>query len=116
MLRRKIAYWLGDSGATYIFYVYDLEESIPDTAGVYIFTGYSEVIRNWHALYIGESNIVRQRVATHDLLTLAVDVGATHVHIKSIDSGRDVRRVIERDLIRKHDPALNKQFTTDNDG
>lgn len=73
-------------------------------AGVYVFAA-RRGRSGWRALYVGETASLADRIPGHERWAEARRMGATHVHARA-EFFR--RREVERELIRAHDPPLNR--------
>jgi hypothetical protein len=93
---------------SYQFYVHDFEALWKDLGGIYIFAGVNNQ-HQWVALYIGKTDSFHTRIPSHEQWSLAVRLGATHVHAMVVEDGAQ-RATIEGELIRVYQPQLNQQL------
>lgn len=98
-----IAKWL-----SYEFTIYEMDSaSWSELAGVYIFAGIAQN-GQWSALYIGQCENFKDRLANHERWAEARQRGATHVHARVVPLAAG-RTAIERELIGACQPLLNTQ-------
>lgn len=96
----------------YVFDVCHHHDNWPEVPGLYIFAGVrseSQGIRQWQALYVGETQDFSARIPNHENWPAAVRLGATHVHAR-VEPDREVREAIESYLIKVFQPPLNVQL------
>lgn len=100
--------WAGASGTQYKYWILDMDASLKDQPGNYIFAREVSPGR-WVPLYIGETDSLRRRLADHEKLPCVRRNGGTHIHAHTSSSDEDVRRAEESDLIKKWDPPCNQE-------
>jgi excinuclease UvrABC nuclease subunit len=91
----------------YQFTVYPGNTVWNDVGGIYIFCGLNQQ-NQWVAVYIGQADSFRNRIPSHEQLSPAGQLGATHIHALVVPSETQ-RDAIERLLIGNHQPRLNVQ-------
>lgn len=99
--------WKGISGKTYRHYVYDLNTSLKDAPGNYIFA--KKVGSVWKAVYVGQTGSLSDRILNHDKWDCARKNGATHIHAHINNYGESARLAEEADLVKGHNPPCNLQ-------
>ena len=96
--------WPGESGTTYHYWVYPIGTVFHDKPGNYIYANSDQGL--WHAVYIGQTGSLRDRLADHEKEACARRSGATHVHAHT--SGAETARIAEEtDLINRWNPVCN---------
>lgn len=75
-----------------------------DASGIYIFAGI--VGEYWEAFYIGKCDSFKNRIPDHERWNEAAQLGATHVHAKTVSQAAS-RDNLEESLIREFQPPLN---------
>ena len=106
MTSRSTCRWPGQSGATYVFYIYSPDERMPTASGVYIFAGATDQT-TWRAAYIGQTQNFAARIPNHEQLNCASRNGATHIHLLGVDGGENARLQVESDLLAAIKPPCN---------
>ena len=105
MLPEGSAEWLGRQ-----FGIFRLS-AIRSMSGVYLFTrrivDWQKALR-WHALYVGETDNMSNRLYDHEKLPEAVGLGVSHIHFH-FESDPEKRERIEKELIAYYRPPLNVQ-------
>ena len=74
--------------------------------GVYIFAGVNQD-DEWHPLYVGQTESLAKRLATHEKWLAAELRGATHIHARVV-SDRERRLWLEKELVVRYQPLLNQ--------
>ncbi|MDE2688656.1 MAG: hypothetical protein OXI16_14335 [Chloroflexota bacterium] len=90
--------WIGKSGLSYTYTVYELSAVWLDVPGNYIF---AKLEQNgfWSAIYVGETGSFKTRlVDSHEKLLCAQQYGFTHVHARTNYDGESARLTEEKDL------------------
>ncbi|MCG8561525.1 MAG: hypothetical protein MI824_17130 [Hyphomicrobiales bacterium] len=100
-------FWKGQSGRQYKYYVHDLDTRWKDAPGNYIFAKKSG--QGWVAIYVGETESLRDRIPNHEKWSCARRNGVTHIHAHVNNGGMAKRREEEDDLIAAHDPPCNEE-------
>lgn len=104
--------WLGQQFRYYPANTIEL----PDKSGVYVFakrmnSTLGSILAGssgWEALYIGETGSFKTRLTPdHEKWSDAEALGFTHIHIHH--TGTLSRIVMQRFMIAKYEPILNKQ-------
>lgn len=93
--------------SNYEFNVYHHGGEWNNVGGIYIFAGLNQ--QYWTPYYIGQCGSFLDRIPSHEQWDMAQFLGASHVHAMVVPLEVD-RLVIERELIRFFQPALNVQF------
>lgn len=97
--------WPGQSGKSYTYQIYPIDQAFNDVGGNYIFAKVSGGY--WTPLYIGETNSLKNRLDNHEKRPCALRNGATHIHAHA-NSGGQARLDEETDLVRKWKPTCNE--------
>ena len=92
------------------FEVYQPDTEWNDVGGVYIFTVQQPaglLGDRWQALYVGETESFENRLdlSNHEKWESAVELGATHIHIRN--EGTMMRKALELKLRDELTPRLN---------
>jgi hypothetical protein len=99
--------WKGESGRRYRFNITLTTKALPDEAGIYMFVK-RRFVFFLIPLYIGKASNFRSRVIGHERWWEAWwKRGATERHILKVRSAKK-RPQIEEDLIRRHNPPMNR--------
>ncbi len=105
MAGQQTVTWLGQSGTSYNYDVYEPAGVWNPVPGNYIFAR-QEADGTWVALYIGQTSSFRDRFSSHERWPCATRHGATHVHARVNTKGA-VRRAEEADLLAGNMPPCN---------
>ncbi|MGR3914839.1 MAG: hypothetical protein OD918_10075 [Gammaproteobacteria bacterium] len=97
--------WTGQSGKEYDYWVHPIEEVFTKVPANYIFA--KLVDRYWHAVYIGETGELGDRLANHHKVDCVERRGATHIHVHGSSDDATVRRAEEKDLTDAYNPPCN---------
>jgi predicted GIY-YIG superfamily endonuclease len=98
--------WEGISHKSYSFNVYTIDTSFKEIGAIYIFT--KDDGRNYTAIYIGETENLKEQFDNHERMDEILENGATKIHIHS-DDVEKTRKLKEEDLIKRWKPLLNTQ-------
>jgi predicted GIY-YIG superfamily endonuclease len=100
--------WPGVSGKSYKYHVYPFGQSLKAEAGNYI---YAKLNREgkWVPLYIGETEDLDTRVATHEKRECVRNNGVTHIHSHLTSGARSVRLAEETDIRGNFETPCNDQ-------
>lgn len=100
--------WVGKSGRSYTYYFLTnvTAAAIQAVAGNYAFVK-RLANGNYAPLYFGQAGDLQARIPTHERLSEAIRLGATHVMAHTTPGGEQVRLDEERDLIAYWNPPLN---------
>lgn len=104
--------WKGETGKHYRFRIALFRHQIPnDSGGIYLF-----VRRRFFfflfPIYVGKAANLRERLWSHEKWSRAYwDCGVTERHFRRVHTEEE-RQIIEEDLIRSLNPALNTQLKT----
>ena len=101
--------WPGKSGKEYKYQVYPLSATFDPVPGDYIYAKQSED-GSWIPLYVGQTRDLRQRLEGFEKQALAIQNGATHIHVHIISEGQAARCDEARDLIFYWQPICNERF------
>lgn len=102
------AIWKGESGKSYMYTIYRLDDEFTSFPANYIF---AKRVRQheWEAVYIGQTEDLGDRLANHERRECAIRNGATSIHAHETGGGESVRKREEQDLIDRYDPHCNRQ-------
>jgi len=100
--------WPGKSGKEYQYQVYPLETSFNPGPANYIYAKQAED-GSWTPMYIAQTRDLHQRLESFEKQDLAVQNGATHIHVHIIE-GKAARCDEERDLTLNWQPICNEHF------
>ena len=104
--------WLGFSGREYTHHVYhlrDIEKILHEGYSIYVLVRQSG-FHGWDPLYVGRTESPYTRLTlSHERISRAVKMGATHIHICCDTVTPYEISMIEKDLIRQLNPRLNVQ-------
>ena len=107
----KTVDWLGQSGETYAFNLYEIGANFKSVPGVYIFAKFEG--DTLAPIYIGEAEDLKVRLTTkldhHESYPCVQEYGATHLCTKIVTGGNQARLDIETDLRHGYQPPCNKQ-------
>src|SRR5689334_12125851 len=108
MPNENMCNWPGVSGRSYRYWFYPIGHPLQPKPGNYIF---AKVNQNnaWEPIYIGETDDLDTRVATHEKRERARLHGATHIHAHLSPSERSVRLDEETDLRNNFATPCNDQ-------
>ena len=101
--------WPGKSGKEYQYQVYPIDASFNPGPANYIYAKQSED-GSWTPLYIAQTRDLHQRLEGFEKQDLAIQNGATHIHVHIIPEGRAARCDEERDLILCWQPVCNERL------
>jgi predicted GIY-YIG superfamily endonuclease len=100
--------WPGTSGKTYTYHVYPIGHSLKAEAGNYIFAKLNAQ-GQWSPLYIGETEDLDDRVATHEKRECVKRNGGTHIHAHLTPGDRSIRLNEETDIRNNFTTTCNDQ-------
>ena len=95
------------------FGVYEPSTDWNAVSGLYVFAarqGSELAGYRWRALYVGQTRSLASRLPTHEKWSEAVQLGATHIHVR-VEELVDKRVRLERALIEAYRPPLNEALT-----
>ncbi len=101
MSEPKEVLWPGKSGRKYAYKVFPLSQEWNDVPGNYIFAKLEA--GRWSSVYIGETESLKNRHASHEKQECAKRNGATHIHAHK-SSAEKQERLDEETDIRKSFP------------
>lgn len=78
-----------------------------NVGAIYAF-GYM-VQNQWRILYIGQTEDLKLRMASHERWKEAASNGATHI-LAAVVTDRNSRETLERELIEHYAPSMNSMF------
>jgi hypothetical protein len=115
MAERPTCNWIGASGASYKYFIYELPITFnPNQSGNYVFTKLNAENR-WYPIYIGQGDL-RDRVGNnHHKWACIQSKGATHVHVHLNNSEQD-RLVEEQDLLARYTNAYKPYGCNEKEG
>jgi predicted GIY-YIG superfamily endonuclease len=100
--------WPGVSGKTYAYHVHPIGTALKAEAGNYIYAKLNE--RNeWMPVYIGETEDLENRVATHEKRECVRRNGGTHIHAHLTNGGLAIRLAEETDIRKNFTTSCNEQ-------
>jgi len=88
------------------FRIQGIGEQAPRRPGIFIYARRA-ADGSWEALYIGESDNLRSRLAFNEIAGDAMLLGASDVHIRDLSESAAIRRELVDRLIATNAPALN---------
>jgi hypothetical protein len=88
------------------FRIQGIGEQAPRRPGIFIYAKRA-VDGSWQALYIGESDNLRARLAFNEIAGDAMLLGASDVHIRDLSEPPTIRRELVDRLIATNAPTLN---------
>ena len=88
------------------FRIQGIGEQAPRRPGIFIYAKRA-ADGCWQALYIGESDNLRARLAFNEIAGDAILLGASDVHIRDLSEPAAIRREIVDRLIATNAPVLN---------
>ena len=100
--------WPGTSGKTYAYEVFPIGHSLKAEAGNYIYAKLNTQ-GLWVPLYIGETEDLDSRVATHEKRECVKRNGGTHIHAHLTPGDRSIRLNEETDIRNKFATTCNDQ-------
>jgi predicted GIY-YIG superfamily endonuclease len=100
--------WPGVSGKKYQYYVYPFGASLKEAAGNYIYAKLNYK-NQWVPLYIGETDDLDTRVATHEKRECVRRNGVTRIHAHLTSGDRSVRLAEETDIRKNFRTPCNDQ-------
>ena len=90
------------------FTVFSHADQWNNVGGVYIFSKLNQQ-QHWVALYVGETDSFASRLPNHERWQEARQLGATHVHARTVDAA-GTRAALQEQLIVACQPPLNVQL------
>ena len=102
--------WQGTSGAQYKYWILPINTVFKEEPGNYIYSK-QNASGKWMAVYIGQTESLRQRLASHERELEAKRFGATHIHVHTSPLVEGTRLDEEGDLIRVYKPPMNSQVS-----
>ncbi len=100
--------WPGASGKSYTYHVYRFGIALKAEPGNYIYAKLTAQ-NQWVPLYIGETDNLDSRVATHEKRECVRNNGVTHIHAHLTPGDRSVRLSEETDLRKNFTTSCNDQ-------
>jgi hypothetical protein len=88
------------------FRIQGIGEQAPRRAGIFIYAKCTSD-GSWQALYVGESDNLKTRLAFNEIAGDALLLGASDVHIRELSEPAAIRRELVDRLIATNAPALN---------
>ena len=108
MYSRESTIVFGESGESYTYEVYDVEDDFPERVGNYIFV--RDDSDTWTPLYAGETGDLDDRLtSTNDPKHLMAieEYDATHILINANSKKKSERLDEEDDIVAKYNPPCN---------
>lgn len=108
--QQQFCYWQGASGNWWITTIYPLVAAHLDLSSVYVMVRRdTNGVR--HPLYIGQTSNTGRRMDEHlpDKLRQAVLLGGNELHLHFLAESERERFDIETELVKQHNPPLNRQ-------
>jgi len=93
------------------FTIQGIGEQAPRKAGLFIYAKRA-ADGSWQALYIGESDNLRARLAFNEIAGDAMLLGASDVHVRDLSEPPAIRRELVDRLIATNAPTLNSDERT----
>ena len=103
MADESLVFWGGRSGRRYAYYVYPLGQTLSAAPGNFIYARLNDR-GQWEALYVGEAADLAAITASEQMLALAREKGATHLHAHLTLGNRDGRFDEQADLRERFGP------------
>ncbi len=100
--------WTGRSGMDYEYWVCPLDASFADIPGNFIYAAKDES-GDWRPLYIAAADSLRKEIREHPGVALAIDSGATHLHVHLHEDSGSARENEKADLIARWRPPCNPE-------
>jgi predicted GIY-YIG superfamily endonuclease len=100
--------WPGISGKKYSYHIYPFGTALKAEAGNYIYAKLNAQ-NQWEPLYIGETDNLDSRVATHEKRERVGDNGVTHIHAHLTPGDRSIRLNEETDIRNNFKTPCNDQ-------
>jgi predicted GIY-YIG superfamily endonuclease len=100
--------WPGTSGKTYSYHIYPFGTGLRAEAGNYIYAKQNQQ-GLWVPLYIGETDDLDHRVATHEKRECVRRNGVTHIHAHLTPGDRSIRLNEETDIRNNFATTCNNQ-------
>lgn len=99
-MSEEICYWTGESGANYVYHVYERQPDVPSRPGNYIYA-----LKNqeglWAPVYIGQGDLAVCAAADPQRMACIDAKGATHLHLR-LNGAEEERRSEAEDLLRRY--------------
>jgi predicted GIY-YIG superfamily endonuclease len=100
--------WPGVSGKSYAYEVHPFGTSLKAEAGNYIYAKLNTQ-GQWVPLYIGETEDLNDRVATHEKRECVRKNGVTHIHAHLTSGAKSVRLDEETNIRNNYNTPCNDQ-------
>lgn len=102
----KSCKWVGKSGTGYIYNIHPIDANWNDVPGNYIFAREASP-HIWQAVYIGETDSLKNTLSNHEAWPCIHRNRGTHVHTHvNLDS--EARLAEEADLVANQKPPCNR--------
>ena len=95
-----------DGPRGHAFRIQGIGEQAPRRPGLFIYAKRS-ADGSWQALYIGESDNLKTRLAFNEIAGDAILLGASDVHIRDLSEPAAIRRELVDRLVATNAPTLN---------
>lgn len=101
--------WPGQSDTKYKYWIYPIGSSFINKPGGYVF---AKEVRpgHWAPIYVGQTDDLGRRLASHEKEEKAKRQGATHIHAHTNVDGEQARLREEYDIIARWKPVCNEQL------
>lgn len=100
--------WNLNNGVSYSYEPYALDASFNAVPGNYVFARQNQN-GSYSAIYIGETDNLKERHENHEKRPCALKNGATHILARRNDGGQAVRRKEQDEMIAYCQPVCNVQ-------
>jgi hypothetical protein len=115
MAEHPICNWIGGSGQSYKYFVWDFPVKFnANQDGNYIYSKKNPANDKWVPIYIGEGDL-RDRSENHHKARCILSHGATHIH-GHLNPKQEDRRAEERDLLANYKNAYSPQGCNEQEG
>lgn len=108
-MRDVITIWSSDN-TSHRFFVYRLNEDLPERGGVYIYVGDPDKNDKVAVVYIGQTNNLQRRKTEEAEDKCIRGKDTTAVAIKLMENEQS-RKTLEKRLIKYNEPMCNEQYT-----
>ena len=92
--------WIGASGTRYQYEVYQVGDDLPAVPGNYICVAL--ISNEWLPIYAGQAKKLSERLDDHHKMRCINGHGATHIHVRVNNGGKQARLDEEDDIIRNY--------------
>lgn len=92
--------WVGASGIPYRYGVYQVGDDLPADPGNYIFVALVSI--EWLPIYAGQAKKLSERFDDHHKERCIDHHGATHIHVRVNNGGKQARLDEEADIVQNY--------------